>query len=131
MQEKNRAKNQKKSQSRSHSDNQIKQGTAKRKRHSKARKNYIQNKAAMKGITIVVCLLLAILLFSGYSLKEKVRENEVKLSQLQEAYEQEQARTKEIEDLQEYMQSEEYIEKYAKEKIGLLKENEILFKENK
>jgi len=113
----------------SHSSSQVKKGAA--KRHSKARKNYIQNKVAIKGITVVVCLLLIILLFHGRSLQEKVKENEVRLSKLQEAYEKEQARTEEIEALQEYMQSEEYIEKYAKEKIGLLKENEILFKENK
>lgn len=91
----------------------------------------MQNKVAIKGITVVVCLLLVILLFHGRSLQEQVKANEVKISQLQEAYEKEQDRTKEIEELQEYMQGEEYIEKYAKEKIGLLKENEILFKENK
>ncbi len=85
----------------------------------------------MKGIIVVVSLLLVILLFHGRSLQDKVKENEMRLSQLQEEYEKEQARTKEIEDLQEYMQSDEYIEQYAKEKIGLLKENEILFKENK
>ena len=91
----------------------------------------MSNRVAIKGITAVVCLLLVVLLFHGHSLQQKVKENEVRLTQLQEAYEQEQERTKEIEELQEYMQSEEYMEKYAKEKIGLLKENEILFKENK
>ncbi len=101
------------------------------RRRSKARRISIQNKAAMKCITVVVCLLLAVLLYQGQSLKSKVKENETKISQLQDAYEKEQERTKEIEALSEYMQSEEYMEKYAKEKIGLLKENEILFKENK
>ena len=43
----------------------------------------------------------------------------------------EEARTKDIEDMQEYMQSDEYAEKIAKEKIGLVKDNEIIFKENK
>ena len=42
---------------------------------------------------------------------------------------QEEARTKEIEDLQEYVKSDEYMEKVAKEKAGLLKPNEIIFKE--
>ena len=134
-QEKHRERNQKKSQnkkqSRNHSSGQVSKGVAKRKRHSRARKYEIQNKVAMKGIVVVVCLLLVVLLFHGRSLQDKVNENEVRLSQLQEAYEKEQERTKEIEDLQEYMQSDEYIEQYAKEKIGLLKENEILFKENK
>ena len=130
MLEKNQKRNQKESQSRMHSDEQTKTGTAKRKKRSKARRIYFQNKAAMKCITVVVCLLFAILLFQGQSLKSKVKENETKISQLQDAYDKEQERTKEIEALLEYMKSEEYIEKYAK-KIGLLKENEILFKENK
>ena len=43
--------------------------------------------------------------------------------------EEEEARTKEIEDLQDYVKSDEYMEKVAKEKIGLLKPNEIIFKE--
>ena len=52
-------------------------------------------------------------------------------AQIAEAYEDEQKRTEEIEQLQEEMQSDEYYEKIAKEKIGLVKDNEILFKENK
>ena len=33
--------------------------------------------------------------------------------------------------MEEYMQSDEYIEKIAREKIGLVKDNEIIFKEVK
>ena len=105
MQERNQKRssngNQKRNSSRSHNESQVKKGAAKRKRHSKARKNYIQNRVAIKSITIVVCMLLVILLFHGRSLQDKVKENEVKLSKLQEAYEEEQARTEEIEALQE------------------------------
>ena len=38
-------------------------------------------------------------------------------------------RREEIQELEQYMQSDEYIEKIAREKLGLLKENEILFRE--
>ena len=38
---------------------------------------------------------------------------------------------KKFEELQEYMKSDKYMEKIAREKIGLVKENEIIFKENK
>lgn len=128
-QKRNQDRNQDRSREKSREKSHSKKGTA--KRNSKARKHYLQNKVAIKGITAVVCLLLFVLVLHGRSLQEQVKANEVKLSQLQHAYEMEQERTKEIEALQEYMKSEEYIEKYAKEKIGLLKENEILFKENK
>ena len=43
----------------------------------------------------------------------------------------EQARTQEIEDLKQYMLTDEYAEQAAREKLGLVKENEIIFQEEK
>lgn len=91
----------------------------------------MENKIAMIGISSVVCMLLVVLLFKGSVLQSRIDANEVKKSQLQQEMAAEQARTEEIEELQDYMQSDEYTEKIAKEKIGLVKDNEILFKENK
>lgn len=85
----------------------------------------------MIAISIVVCILLVILLFQGQSLQKKVKENEAKKEELEQQLSDEEARTEEIEEMQEYMQSDEYIEKIAKEKVGLIKDNEIIFKENK
>ena len=42
-----------------------------------------------------------------------------------------QARTQEIEDLKQYMLTDEYAEQAAREKLGLVKENEIIFQEEK
>lgn len=108
-----------------------KKKSAKRRKNKKMNRQNIQNRAAMLGISGVVCLLLLILLVKGDSLQEKIAANENRKDQLMKQLEEEEARTGEIEDLQEYMKSEEYIEKIAKEKIGLVKENEIIFKENK
>lgn len=108
-----------------------KKNNAKRKKNKKATRLSIQNKAAMLGISGVICMLLVLLLFEGRSLKIKRDANEVKTEQLIQQQEEEKARTGEIEDLQKYMQSDEYTEKIAKEKIGLVKKNEIIFKENK
>lgn len=85
----------------------------------------------MIGISGVVSLLVIALLYQSASLQKKIEANEVRKAQIAEAYEDEQKRTEEIEQLQEEMQSDEYYEKIAKEKIGLVKDNEILFKENK
>ena len=38
---------------------------------------------------------------------------------------------KEIEKLKEYMQTDEYIANVAREKLGMVKENEIIFSEGK
>lgn len=85
----------------------------------------------MLGISLVVCVLLIVLMVEGQSLQKKIDENIKRQTQLQEQLDAEAARTEEIEDLQEYMKSDEYMEKIAREKIGLVKENEIIFKENK
>ncbi len=75
-----------------------------------------------------MCLLLVLLLFQSNSLNSKVEENNARIQQLESDYVAEQERTKEIEELKQYIQSEEFMEKYAKDKIGLVKDNEIIFK---
>ena len=82
-------------------------------------------------ISTVVTMLLAVLLIQGQSLQKRIQENEQRKEELLAETETEQERTSEIEDMEEYMQSDEYIEKIAREKIGLVKDNEIIFKEVK
>ena len=108
-----------------------KKKTAVKQRNTKARRTAMENKIAMIGISSVVCMLLVVLLFKGSALQRRIDANEGNNPQLQQEMAAEQARTEEIEELQDYMQSDEYTEKIAKEKIGLVKDNEILFKENK
>ena len=84
-----------------------------------AKRNRRYNKIAMIGITLVVCMMLVLLYVEGRSVQQRISANTQK----------QQARTKEIEAMQDYIQSDEYTEKIAKEKIGLVKENEIIFKE--
>lgn len=43
--------------------------------------------------------------------------------------EEEYQRTEEIEETAEYMKTDEYVESVAREKLGLVKENEIVFRE--
>ena len=96
----------------------------------KARRNRRYNRLAMLGISLVVCMLLVVLLVQGISIRKKIETNLAKQSILAGQIDEENTRTKEIEEMQEYMDSDEYIEKVAKEKIGLVKENEIVFKES-
>ena len=96
---------------------------------TRAKRNRRYNKIAMIGICFVVCMLLVILFVEGRSVKAKIAENSERQQELTEQIEDETRRTEEIEDMQDYMQSDEYTEKIAKEKIGLVKENEIIFKE--
>lgn len=84
----------------------------------------------MLAITFVVAVLLVVLVCQGYSLRGKIAANDAKIAKLERQIADEDQRTEEIQELQEYMQSDEYLEKAAKEKLGLVKDNEIIFKES-
>lgn len=96
---------------------------------TKAKRNRRYNKIAMIGISLVACMLMVVLFVEGRSVEGRIAQNNERAQELTEQIKDEQKRTEDIEDMQEYMQSDEYTEKIAKEKIGLVKENEIIFKE--
>ena len=54
-----------------------------------------------------------------------------KATALEKSIESEKERTKEIEAEKEYMKTDEYVEEAAREKLGLVKDNEIVFQEEK
>lgn len=90
-----------------------------------------KNKRSVLMITCVIMLLGVVVLGCGLSLKEK---NEVYLAKEEELrlqIEAEQERSEEIDELKEYVETDEYIETVAKEKLGLAYENEILFEAQK
>ena len=89
-----------------------------------------QNKVTMIGITFVVCVLMVALLVQGRKLNARLTANEQRTSELEQQIENENQRTEDIGEMQEYMQSDEYLEKVAKDKLGLVKDGEIIFKES-
>lgn len=97
-------------------------------RKKKARKN---GRTTELSITVVLCCLVAVLTVKGISLQQKVNANASRLSSLDSQIKEEKQRTDEITALKEYMQTDEYIEKTAREKLGMVKDNEILFKESR
>lgn len=99
------------------------------KRRNAAKAANYQNKAAMLVITFVVCILLVVLIVEGQKVNQKIAANAEEIADVQSQIDAENQRTEDIKALQEYMKSDEYIEKEAKEKLGLIKDNEIIFKE--
>ena len=87
-----------------------------------------KNKRSVLAISSVILLLGMVVLFCGISLKEKNSAYRAKEAELQSMIEEEQERSEEIDELKEYVGTDEYIESVAKEKLGLVHENEILFK---
>lgn len=103
-----------------------------REEKNSGRKKKVRKKSCTTefSITIVLCCLVAVLTVKGISLQQKVNANASRLSGLDSQIEEEKQRTDDITALKEYMQTDEYIEKTAREKLGMVKDNEILFKES-
>ena len=81
-------------------------------------------------VSAVIVMLLVVVSVNSVLLRQKqdtYREREAELDELIAAEEQ---RTTELEELRKYTQTQAYIEEVAKEKLGLVKEGEIVFKMN-
>lgn len=84
----------------------------------------------MLSISLVVMLLLGILLWQGRALEQELARYKEQERSLTKKVEEEEARTEEIDRQKEYMQTDEYIEETARDRLGLVKDNEIIFKED-
>lgn len=82
----------------------------------------------MIAIIGVLIFLSAVVFIHGMTLKERNETYMAQEAELQAQIEAEQERSEEIDELKEYVGTDEYIEQIAKEKLGLVHENEILFK---
>ena len=86
----------------------------------------------ISGMLVILAAVLAILAamwFESRKLQSLIDSYRARQDSLSEQIAQEKERTKQIEQLREYMQSEEYAEQAAREKLGMVKENEIVFEE--
>ena len=80
-------------------------------------------------VTTVVVMMLVVVAIKSIELQQKLETYQAKELLLQEQIEAEQERTKEIEEYEKYTQTKKYIEEVAKDKLGLVHEGEISFKE--
>ena len=79
-------------------------------------------------ITIIVGLLLIVISVDSKSLIEKQRSLKERETQLTSQLESEQARTEDLIEFEKYTKTKKYAEEMAKKKLGLVHENEIVFK---
>ena len=77
--------------------------------------------------TIVVSLVIAFLLIKGVMLQPEINQNKEKIDNLNGQITKQQQKLDELDELAEKVDTDEYIEKVAREKLGLVKENEIIF----
>ena len=103
----------------------------KKSRKRKSQRKIANNYLGRAAITIVVLILLVGLTVQSTNLKARIAVYDAKAAALQQSIEDEQERTKEIDEQKEYMQTDEYIAEVARDKLGLVKGNEIVFEEEK
>ena len=101
----------------------------KRRVHKKRHRRRIQShKRSILAISAVLVLLIAVLTVNGMTLRAKEKSYQIQIAELEEQIEEEKARAKEIDELEKYVGTDEYVEEVAKEKLGLVYEDEIIFK---
>ncbi len=88
-----------------------------------------QNRFSMFLVTTVVVMIIIVVSISSVNLKAKNKEQQKTIEQLNEQIAQEEKRSEEIEEYRKYTQTKKYAEDVAKEKLGLVYDGEILFKE--
>ncbi len=96
-----------------------------RKNKKKASKS---NRRGMLAIAFVVLVLLIVLLVQSQKLIRKNQEYTERKETLEQEIKDEEIRADEIEELKDYVDSTEFIEKIARDKLGLVYDDEIIFK---
>lgn len=91
------------------------------------RKN-TQNKYSKALVVIAMIMLVGVTWFGGHRFQEKLNEKKAEMEQNQILIDREHQREEEIELLSKKVQTKEYYEEQAKEKLGLVYPGEILFK---
>ncbi len=89
-----------------------------------------QNKFGMFLVTTVIVMLLVVVSVKSIELKQKLTIYESKESVLKEQIAEEEERSADIEEYEKYTQTKKYIEEVAKDKLGLVHEGEIIFKDD-
>ena len=89
-----------------------------------------QNKLAMMLITVVIMILLAVVGIKSIEMNSRVQELSETEAELNDEIKQEQARSDELDQYEKYTQTKKYVEDVAKDKLGLVHDGEILFKES-
>lgn len=92
------------------------------------RKDKLGNRMALIGITFVVFSLAMIVTIKGVTLKEKEQEYQLRLESIQIQVDKEKERADKLEEYRVYVQTKQYIEEVAKQKLGLVNPDEILLK---
>ena len=98
---------------------------------SVSRRRKKNNRAGKICISCIVLMLLVVMAVQIVNLYQKNEAYAAQEKTLNEQLEEETERQSQLSDYEDYTNSQQYIEDTAKNKLGLVKDNEIIFKEQK
>ena len=93
------------------------------------KKRMQRHRRSVLAVSAVVLLLFAVVSANSISLRSKEEYYQGQEMELEQQIKEEKARAEEIEELREYVGTDQYVEDVAREKLGLIHENEIILKE--
>lgn len=102
-----------------------------RKRRSKPKFRRMKNEAKL-GMTIsflAISMMIVVVGVNSYSLKQKQAKYIAREIELQQQIDYERERAEELEEFATYTKTKKYAEEVAKDKLGLVYDNEIIFKD--
>ena len=88
-----------------------------------------QNRFGMRLVAAVIVMMFVVVMVKSIELKQKLAGYQAREAQLMEEIGKEEQRTEEIKEYEKYTQTKQYIEEVAKDKLGLVHEGEIIFKD--
>lgn len=86
-----------------------------------------QNRLGMITVGVIVALFCTVIMVKSTELKHKRDDYSKKIESLESQIADEEARTRELEEYEKYTKTSKYVEEVAKEKLGLVYEDEIVF----
>ena len=99
-----------------------------KKRPGRQQRISTENRLAMLAILLVVCLLFSVLLLEGLRLNDRIDAGARRVAELREEIRAEELRTESIEELNDSMLTEESVRQIAKNRLGLVENDELVLK---
>lgn len=93
-----------------------------------SRKRKLRKHLSSMAITGVIVLMLVFVTVASMGLKVQNTKKQARIEELNKLIAEEEKKAEEIEEYGKYVQTKKYAEEVAKEKLGLVYEDEIIFK---
>lgn len=95
---------------------------------AKRQRNRVKTKKGMWIVVVVALVLCGFMMFEQYHLSKTSKALAIQEQELETKIEAANDKKEALDNQEAYMQTSEYVEQVAREKLGMVKDNEILFK---